>query len=510
MRVALIAMYAKQQTGYRKFASPTRPPNRFVAAPAPLAVPGRLDLGAIEYLALEGGGGKGAAYLGAIIAFEELGVLPVPFDGSGQIKGFSGASAGIITAFLLSLGLSSGEIWRITRASEFLQFLDLPANGRARCATFQDDAGPKALAEQNRGARIRPTNNEPTDLNRDRKHRGPGIGNIAVRLLKGKVARSKSQADDHILKALKRDPNGYVRNVFSDPGVFPGFAVRDFLARKLVDRMKQSSLYNDPSKPAPKDEDLLAQAKGMTFERFNELTNVDLVIAGTNLTTGKPAYFSQFTTPQFPVIEAVGISMSIPLIFKSVYLDTGDKSYDDFRGWWGDGGVINNFPLHAFNKDQDGKQPALPHERSALPLNLHTLGLTLEEPDLTQFGIPKVPEPYFPSALGMIMPTLDALMFSSTEGQIRNAVERQHTIRLNAYFLETYNMAPDPVLVAATVPAAKKSIYDAFGKKPGTKPNWSPTYKDIVGYIGRKDNLKTLEGMTSRKFVDKVIEDILD
>jgi NTE family protein len=515
-------MYAKQQTGYRKFLSTTRPRSRFVAAPATLAVPGRLNLSAITNLALEGGGGKGCAYLGAIIALEELGKLPIDPIFPDRIGAISGASAGAITAFLLALGLSSDKIWQITKSSEFLNFLDLPANGRARCATFQDDAGPTALAEQNHGARIRPINvnldlSNPSGLpvaavkallalapllkkgGGQRDGLADRVGNFIVRMLQGKVAKSKSQVDDHLLKAIKRDPGGYLRNLFSDPGVFPGFKIRDFFAQKLVDRMMQSVRYNDPSNPPPKDEDLLAQARGMTFADFFTLTKVDLVIAGTNLTTGKPAYFSNSTTPQFPVIEAVGLSMSIPMFFKSVYLDIGDESYDDFKGWWGDGGVINNFPLHAFNTDKNGNPPPLPHERSALPLNPGTLGMTLEEPDLTQFGISKVPKPDFPAALGMIGPVMDALMFSSTEGQIRNADERKHTIRVNAYFLDTYDLAPNPLVVAATVPEARKKIYEAFGMTPKAKPHWSPMYEVIVRDIKRDP--KELARLTSGKFV---------
>jgi NTE family protein len=521
MRVALNAMYAKQQTGYRKFISPTRLRSRFVAGPALAALPDRLSLGAITNLALEGGGGKGCAYLGAIIALEELKKLPVDSNAKGRIDKISGASAGAITAFLLALGLSADEIWRITKASEFLHFLDLPANGRARCATFQDDAGPTALAAQNHGARIKSTNvnidlSNPSGLpfavgkallalapllkkGGQRDGLPDRVGSFIVRMLQGKVAKSKSQVDDRLLKAIQRDPGGYLRNLFSDPGVFPGFKIRDFFAQKLVDRMMQSDLYNDPNKPAPKIEDLLAQARGMTFADFFTLTKADLVIAGTNLTTGKPAYFSKFTTPQFPVIEAVGLSMSIPLFFKSVYLDTGDESYDDFKGWWGDGGVINNFPLHAFNTDKNGKPPPLPHERSALPLNPGTLGLTLEEPDLTQFGISKVPKPDFSPALGMIGLVMDALMFSSTEGQIRNADERKHTIRLNAYFLDTYDLAPHALVVAATVPEARKRIYEAFGLTPISEPQWPPIYKGIVHDI--QTNPKELKKLTSDKFV---------
>jgi predicted acylesterase/phospholipase RssA len=534
MRSALKGGYAKQQTGYRKFVSTRRPVSRFLAAPMRSAFSDRLDLNAITNLALEGGGGKGCAYLGAIIALEELGKLPISPNVIGRIDKISGASAGAITAFLLALGLSARNIWEMTQQEEFLKFLDLPANRRARCATFQDDAGPKAKAEQHGGARIKTTNinidlSNPSGLpfavakallalaparKKSGKQDGFGdrVGNFIVQLLSGTISKSKAKWDDHILEAVKRDPGGYLKNLFSDPGIFPGFAVRDFFARKLVDRMKQSDIYNDPKGPPPKDDDLLAKAKGMTFVDFQTLTKVNLIVAGTNLTTGKPAYFSNDTTPTFPVIEAVGISMSIPLVFKSVYLDTEDESYDDFRGWWGDGGVINNFPLHAFNKDQNGEQPALPHERSALPLNLATLGLTLEEPDLTQFGKPKESKPEFPWTLGMFGPLQDALLFSSTEGQIRSAVERQHTIRLNAYFLDTYDLAPDPFVVAATVWEARNKVYEAFQQPlPKSPDKMSGTYKSILKIIVddfRKGTKSDLQTATTNQFAEKTMDAI--
>lgn len=533
MRFALNAGYTKQQTGYRRFVATRQRVRRFVAAPTPSAISRSLSLEAVEFLAMEGGGGKGCAYLGAIIAFEELGLLPIPVDGSGQIHGISGASAGSITAFLLALGLSAQNIWEMTQREEFVKFLDLPANRRARCATFQDDAGPKAQAQQHGGARLKSTNieidlSDPSGLpfavakgllalaparKKGGKQDGFGdrVGNFIIHLLKGTISKSRGKWDDHILKAVKRDPGGYLKNLFSDPGIFPGFAVRDFFARKLVDRMKQSDIYNDPKGPPPTDENLLAQAKGMTFKDFVKLTNIDLIIAGTNLTTGRPAYFSNGTTPEFPVIEAVGISMSIPIVFKSVYLDTEKESYDDFRGWWGDGGVINNYPLHAFNKDGNRPQPDLPHERSVLPLNPGTIGLTLEEPDLTQFGEAEVSKPEFPWTLGMLGALQNALLFSSTEGQIRNAVERQYTIRLNAYFLDTYDLAPDPVLVAATVPEARIKIHQTFSK-PAIPPKTSETYNGVVKVLeadiksGAKKELTN--PMANQKFVQKVEDDI--
>jgi NTE family protein len=533
-------MYDKRLPDYRRLVARRRPSNRRLLAAPMAAFPDSLDLAGIKNLAMEGGGGKGCAYLGAIIALEELGKLPTKAGDSSRIDSISGASAGAITAFLLALGLSSAEIWDMTRAqpSKFLEFFDMPANGRARVATFQDDAGPMARAKQNNGARIKPINikvnlTDPPGFfdvtkvllalapllrkgGRQPHSAGP-VERFIFQFLKGKTVKSKSNWDDNLLAAIKRDPRGYLNNLFSDPGVFPGFAVRQFLARRLADRMSSPGFDADSR---PDDHPVLVSARKMTFEDFLDLTKVDLVIAGTNLTTGKPAYFSALTTPKFPVIEAVGLSMSIPISFKSVYLDTDKESYDDFRGWWGDGGVINNFPLHAFNKDRNGVQPALPHERAALPFNPATLGLTLDEPDLTPFGVPKVPKPDFPSALGMIGPLMDALMFSSTEGQIRNAVERKHALRLNAYFLDTFDLAPEPVVVAATVPDARKKIYEAFAPQqiPKSLKDMSETYKSVLKVIvddvqdrdkhKPKEDRKKLEQFTTEEFVEWIMRDI--
>lgn len=509
-------MYARQRPDYHRFAPTRRPPPAGPAASA-----GRFRVDAIKYLALEGGGGKGCAYLGAVIALEELGLLPIPPDGSGRIRGISGASAGAISAFLLALGRTSGEIWQMTQDAEFLQFLDLPAHGRARCATFQDDALPTAQAEQSGGARVRSIEIDLNDraglpadvvkavialvplLSKEGKQ-GDRVADLIagtiLRGLAGRVAKSKSKADDYVFQAVQRDPGGYLMNIAADPGIFPGFGVREFLARQLFRRLRTSSLYDGET-----DDQLLKHAKRLTFTEFLALTSVDLIIAGTNLSTGKPAYFSNDTTPEFPVIEAVGTSMSIPMFFKSVYIDTDKEAYDAFRGWWADGGVINNYPLHAFNEDPDGQRPEQPSERNALPLNPGTIGLTLEEPDLTPFGIPKPAKPGYPSVLGMIGPLLDAMLFSSTEGQIRNAIERQHTIRLNAYFLETYDLAPDPLLVAATVPEARTKIHQAF-EPPAGKKQTSETYKAVLAKIDKHSAM--LEEKTSRKYLLKVKADM--
>jgi len=101
----------------------------------------------IEYLALEGGGGKGITYLGAIRALEELGVLPIRLDrrGSNQIKGISGSSAGAITALLLAMGIRSEEFQNLLKdASTFRKFYDGPDIGRHRYVNARNESGVRA------------------------------------------------------------------------------------------------------------------------------------------------------------------------------------------------------------------------------------------------------------------------------------------------------------------------------------------------------------------------------
>ena len=63
----------------------------------------------VKNLVFQGGGGRGMAYLGALAALEDLGILPVGTQTS-PIAGIAGASAGAITAFLVAAGFESWEL----------------------------------------------------------------------------------------------------------------------------------------------------------------------------------------------------------------------------------------------------------------------------------------------------------------------------------------------------------------------------------------------------------------
>ena len=111
----------------------------------------KLNPNDFDYLSLEGGGGKGIVYLGAVKALEEV-YLPIikqalaateetltPFGTAFQtkstyplfpiwdllpkdrpFKGISGSSAGAITAFMLAMGMTSDEIVEESKKTAFI------------------------------------------------------------------------------------------------------------------------------------------------------------------------------------------------------------------------------------------------------------------------------------------------------------------------------------------------------------------------------------------------------
>ncbi len=80
----------------------------------------------IKYLAIQGGGAKGAAYPSVAMALDDNGYLD-------DIEVVLGASAGAITAFSLGLGLSGEQFQKLSDQLNFTDFLDgyAPAEGVA-------------------------------------------------------------------------------------------------------------------------------------------------------------------------------------------------------------------------------------------------------------------------------------------------------------------------------------------------------------------------------------------
>jgi predicted acylesterase/phospholipase RssA len=437
----------------------------------------------ISYLAFEGGGGKGVAYLGAVMALEELGVLPINKPGSNQILGISGASAGAITAFLLALGYGSKKIQQLlSDPARFNAFFDEPQPGfyrgvdRAMKPVARNDSPNLTGADLLQFIRERRAKVDIEgffDLLRNvvvgySSITGAISGGVGGAFLGGftgltlcgflsLAASSKfnsfvEQSKDPILTAMSKNLPAFIYNLVFDRGLFPGFAVRNFLRSILADYIGTRALKRTGLLVASG-----TSAATFNFEQLYRETGVDLVFTGANVTQKRPKYFSVQTTPKFPVIEAVAISMNLPILFKPVYID----ALDDYQGYWVDGGLLNNLPLHAF--DEARTNPLLSDDPNLRPLHPGILGLRLtpgfEDPKQNDAAISAVAGT-FDALTHHLGDVFETILAPSEEGQIRTPAEREQTIDLYTENLATTEFAPPQEKSQGPVEKARRKIYD--------------------------------------------------
>jgi NTE family protein len=127
-----------------------------------------------------------------------------------------------------------------------------------------------------------------------------------------------------------------------------------------------------------KNNDLNITSKTLSFKKIHETDyfKIDPFVVGTNLNTGYPVVFSYLNTPDMLIVDAVRISMSIPIFFEPIELPVpingGQKNC-----LFVDGGVVWNYPIELFDQKQfipDFK----PDPYANLNANPKTLGLKLD------------------------------------------------------------------------------------------------------------------------------------
>lgn len=124
----------------------------------------------------------------------------------------------------------------------------------------------------------------------------------------------------------------------------------------------------------------------ITFEELHVLAGKkgfrDLYITGTSLTNQRAVVFSYETYPHMKVKDAVRVSMSIPLFFKAVLIDSTGKVIDQQNSQQKgvevmvDGGIIANFPIQIF--DSTRYSAAEPVSENTYFFNEQTLGIRLD------------------------------------------------------------------------------------------------------------------------------------
>ncbi|MDT8412389.1 MAG: patatin-like phospholipase family protein [Vicingaceae bacterium] len=455
-----------------------------------------MDINNINYLTFEGGGGKGTIYLGAVQGLEEVfkpilmrealkfeeesPTNPTPPNSvnlnefkiedatplinltippqSRQLKGISGASAGAITAYMLAMGMNSIDIENETKKSTPFQFNTIGKHPITSFENFFDNPSD--------------THKEIIDNSRSFEYRNISkllIGSIksiynnsaleklftAYKLYKKTKKSFTKNRIEGMLKTQTLDDGlektrQYAYNLLFTRGLFTGESVRDYIEKLMqvhllnkIDEINNNSNFNLKK--------IEKEPKDITFKDFYYMTGVDLIFTGINISRHRPMYFSVHHTPDFPVTEAVGISMNIPIIFKPIWINydvrEGDKQQKiKYQGLWGDGGLLNNFPIHAFDNivNQEinyqnviSAQPIASEVMEERKFCDCVLGLRLTDiQERENLEKPLKKENVFPENSSFIIGDYlnnlyETIMYPAENGQIRSTVEELSTININ-------------------------------------------------------------------------------
>ncbi len=249
-------------------------------------------------LVFEGGGAKGIVFVGALRAFEEHG------NTHGRLLG---TSAGAITASLVAAGYGSQELQAALSEKQdgesvFEGFMGFPAP-----FTRNDLKG-----------------NDLFILLQD----------INIHLVPKSIEKN---FDEHLIDWLAKQPAD--RHIFSFIQRGGWYSADNFLDWLKV-RMDTGTFNNHPR-----------NFSRMSLEEFYAVTKNDLSVVAADTTGQMMLVLNHLTAPACPLVWAVRMSMSIPLLWQEI---TWQPEWGEYRGQditshtIVDGGLLSCFPLELF------------------------------------------------------------------------------------------------------------------------------------------------------------------
>ncbi len=250
-------------------------------------------------LVFEGGGAKGMVFVGAMQAFEARGH---------EVGRLLGTSAGAITAAFLAAGYDSGEMMAA-----------LNEKGGSGKSVFADFMGsPTTFSEKEiAGSQFR-AYLEKVDI--------PGL-----------PASLEKRVDQFILKALLK--NQSYRHIFSfvERG---GWYVADAFVTWMKRKMNEGTFQGQPR-----------NFSEMTLSEFFDATGSEVSFIAADTEAQRMLILNHQTAPDLPLVWAVRMSMSIPMLWQEVIWE---EKWGTYRGrkMAGhsivDGGLLSNFPIELF------------------------------------------------------------------------------------------------------------------------------------------------------------------
>ncbi len=273
----------------------------------------------MEYdLVFEGGGAKGMVFVGAMQEFEARGHT---------YKRLLGTSAGAITAALLAAGYSSQEM---------LAAMAQEVDGSPVFTLFMSAPGPFEKAQVLKGV------------------------TLAYLHDRGLSAFQKFLADNFMPWFASRLASPYSLLEYG------GWFSAGHFVEWLQERLDSGSNGGKPRRYS-----------GLTLAQFHQETGYDLSLVASDTSGGTMLVLNHRTAPDVPLVWAVRMSMSIPLVWQEVIWKREWGAYlaRDMSGHAiVDGGLLSNFPIELF-LSQDSLVQTLMGKESAD----NVLGLLIDE-----------------------------------------------------------------------------------------------------------------------------------
>jgi len=302
-------------------------------------------------LVFEGGGAKGMVFVGALEIFEEEGHT---------IGRLLGTSAGAITATLLAAGYSPKEM---------LEALVEKVDGKSVFTTFM--ANPKD---------VDPDAFQHSDLSLL-------LLNLDVPYLPMFIEKWLDEVIFSELAKSKYGPNLY--SLFEQGGWFTAEYFLDWLKRKL-----DEGNYNNKPRNFSK----------LTLSQFYNITKTDLSLVASNTSAHQILVLNHRTAPDCPVVWAVRMSMSLPMVWPEVIWQPEWGTYQGIKIEGDavvDGGLLSNFPIELFiSRDKVVQElMGIPKQDSAV------IGLLIDETRSVskETGEPKQPKSQQPSVTDVLL-----------------------------------------------------------------------------------------------------------
>lgn len=405
----------------------------------------------VKFLAFEGGGGKGVTYLGALQALEELGIISHKMKKKGnkvyprldteKIKGVAGTSVGSLISLLVSCGYNSDELREILMSKvadnildtvEFGQIPTIYSEKENDCVVQDSRFGDVDSYMKNSWSSYMQTEERPLKglieipirtfkrmsfsifamlvqgyLNYELKKTSKKTKNDEFHLISvQEIIKSETQLQ--ATQTILNQPIHSLNSLKYEYGFFLGAT-----ARQLFDQFIENK----------------SGIKNCTFEQFHKEFGIDLVITSVCLNSGEVIYFrNEGKWKNLCVADAVRMSIGIPFLFKPVLFEDTGKAIGPFTNdqqstrYMVDGGVVDNFPFHAF--DESGSEK----------LNPETLGFTLV-PDSKK----EVSE--ILSLTDFLDNALYTFLKNATDLQIKSSTERDQIIELDTGDISIFNFS---------------------------------------------------------------------